>query len=62
MKFFLSLIEFLTRPFFLFPVYYLKLKHASLRLTRMTALTSKMFLKMIQIAFFEFVVLLLPKY
>ena len=62
MKFFLSLIEFVTRPFFLFPVYILKLKQKSMRMTRMTALSGKMFLKMVQIAFFEFVVLLLPKY
>jgi hypothetical protein len=31
-------------------------------MTRLTALAGKMFFKMAQIAFFEFVVLLLPKY
>jgi hypothetical protein len=62
MKFFLSLIECITRPFFLFPVYLLKIKQSVMRMTRMTALAGKMFFKMAQIAFFEFIVLLLPKY
>jgi hypothetical protein len=62
MKFFLTLIECITRPFFLFPVYRHKIKQSIIRRTRLTALAGKMFFKMAQIAFFEFVVLLLPKY
>jgi hypothetical protein len=38
------------------------MKQSFTRLTRCTALAGKMFFKMAQIAFFEFVVLLLPKY
>jgi hypothetical protein len=38
------------------------MKQSILRMTRMSALAGKMFFKMAQIAFFEFVVLLFPKY
>jgi hypothetical protein len=61
MKLFLSLITSITRPFFLFPIYLHQLKRYGVRLTRQTVLASRMGAKMLQIAFLEFVVLLLPK-
>jgi hypothetical protein len=58
---FLTIADKISRPFFLFPFFLRRFCNKMIRMMQMTVLAGQMCFKIMQILFFELVILILPR-